>query len=868
MATVTYTDNGEQKSVPMWATESQMEALLKHFKADGGADKVKKTSEELSKRILDLNEAVNNLKDSNEELGEDLEEIADDINDKFESVGLNFQTIVGGSFKLLGDTIDFVAGTALTVMGIAITAITAKFVQLGNNFTELSQSGLALSGGTAMTLARMNELGYSTGEASKAMLENSLVFVSMSRNAVPEAMRSFLDVTSAGLDLGLTLGQSRDLILDELSMRAGLLNLGNLDAMQTQRGIQRIAEVNRRQLVYSKALGVSTDAMRDFADQVIGNNQMLLANIIRLPDQARLELATGLTEFISGMRGMGGEAGGEIGAAVLEAASMGAVGFSEAAFGFITVLPQLSTNMQGVIEDFNSGVIGGHEAAMAFTNELGNLSDAEKNRVFLLARAGDEQAKMMAKAIQQFEISAKNMKDQNIELEDMQTGMNGFNAVIEQAKGAFSSLVNNFMAGFGEEIDDLTEFTKTLATSFNGLLFSLFGISTETGKTSNSVKEFGAYVAGKLQDGIKAFADFLLRSITFLKGYFAGLAGDSIGEKISSMFADVGTRIANAAGDALYAVFTSKPFLLLVGGAIVTAIGVGAAKGAIQGGVASAVGGGAAAAAGGGAGKGLGKTMYGMGRGMKGLAVGIRAFAGPMVIAGLAVLTAAIIGIGYALKLAAPGIEAFGKAIKSVFEGIAAVVESVGAAIANILEQVGKNKVAKITAEADAMVKTTEATTKAIQDLSHLDPANVKGLAEGILLLGDSMGSFSNQMTPGVIDSVRGFAAQLFGNESPVAAIMNMSENADPIKIMDLAKATMAVNAANAGETTLDNSLTTSSNTNITTVNNTGGGGGGAAVDNSAMTDLLEALVTQGAEQSTLLKTANRKLSGIETNIG
>ena len=76
---------------------------------------------------------------------------------------------------------------------------------------------------------------------------------------------------------------------------------------------------------------------------------------------------------------------------------------------------------------------------------------------------------------------------------------------------------------------------------------------------------------------------------------------------------------------------------------------------------------------------------------MKALAVGVRAFASPMVIAGLAVITAAIIGIGFALKLAAPGIEAFGKAIKSVFEGIAAVVKAVGDSIANIIEKVGQN---------------------------------------------------------------------------------------------------------------------------------------------------------------------------------
>ena len=160
-------------------------------------------------------------------------------------------------------------------------------------------------------------------------------------------------------------------------------------------------------------------------------------------------LTTGVQSFLSGMFAMGGEAGGEIGAAVLEAASMGAVGFSEAAFGFITVLPGLADNMQSVIADFNAGVIDGSEAAMSFTKELGNLSQGERDRVFLLARAGDEQAKMMAKAIIQFEQSADKMEKQGLEIENVQRGFNAFNAILKTVRSVFDNLVNTFMSGFG-----------------------------------------------------------------------------------------------------------------------------------------------------------------------------------------------------------------------------------------------------------------------------------------------------------------------------------------------------------------------------------------------------------------------------------
>jgi hypothetical protein len=81
-------------------------------------------------------------------------------------------------------------------------------------------------------------------------------------------------------------------------------------------------------------------------------------------------------------------------------------------------------------------------------------------------------------------------------------------------------------------------------------------------------------------------------------------------------------------------------------------------------------------------GGGIGGMMKGMGGGLKGLAKGIGAFANPATLLGLAAVTAAIIGIGFALKVAAPGIEAFGKAIGNI-------ITSVGTAVATIFGGLG-----------------------------------------------------------------------------------------------------------------------------------------------------------------------------------
>jgi hypothetical protein len=69
-------------------------------------------------------------------------------------------------------------------------------------------------------------------------------------------------------------------------------------------------------------------------------------------------------------------------------------------------------------------------------------------------------------------------------------------------------------------------------------------------------------------------------------------------------------------------------------------------------------------------GGGIGKTISGLGKGvggaLKGIAGGFAAFANPATILGVAVITAGLIGVGFALKLAAPGIKAIGEAISTV----------------------------------------------------------------------------------------------------------------------------------------------------------------------------------------------------------
>ena len=106
----------------------------------------------------------------------------------------------------------------------------------------------------------------------------------------------------------------------------------------------------------------------------------------------------------------------------------------------------------------------------------------------------------------------------------------------------------------------------------------------------------------------------------------------------------------------------------------------------------------------------IGLSVFGVGAGigLTGLGKGLQAFGNAMkalgpaglgyAAAGLVLLTGALIGIGFALKLAAPAFEAIGLAIKSAFEGIGSIITAAAEGIASILREVTLEKAVALVA--------------------------------------------------------------------------------------------------------------------------------------------------------------------------
>jgi hypothetical protein len=292
-----------------------------------------------------------------------------------------------------------------------------SFVGLGQELNELTKSGVGFSdgistGGMSATDAMMR-LSASGLDAVGTLSSFSTVVQSMGKSAFVGMTDQFLEMTSKGADFGLSLEDSVERMGAELQKRQLMGALEGVSQAQLQRSIQTTI---KNQQKYATALGVSTDELTSFTEGLLQQTPVLTASLFRLDASLRNQVIGGITDFATTLRAMGGEEGGAIAAAMTEAAASGALGFSDGMVGYITALPSLAGPMNEYIGAIKDGTLSQEQAeemAQGIASQLGNVTEAEKERVFALARAGDAQAESMAKAITQFEQSEKKLKEMN-----------------------------------------------------------------------------------------------------------------------------------------------------------------------------------------------------------------------------------------------------------------------------------------------------------------------------------------------------------------------------------------------------------------------------------------------------------------------
>ena len=268
---------------------------------------------------------------------------------------------------------------------------------------------------------------------------------------------------------------------------------------------------------------------------------------------------------------------------------------------------------------------------------------------------------------------------------------------------------------------------------------------------------------------------------------------DTKKEKSGDSFAALGKNVssgivsmAKGIGDAISAVAKGASAGMSAVGKGLSALGKGAGEGI------SAVG------------KGIGSAIEAIGQALPQLAVGLASLANPLTLIGLAAITAALIGIGYALKLAAPFVEAIlplfikladvlGNIVMKYIEAVKDVLIEVGEVIKTVFVEGLKNAAAIITSIfdgiatvistiGDTIVEVVDGVTDGLERLGKIDGLNLYKVAGGIVAISGALALFGVGAAAGGIGNfVGGLLGKISGGKTPIELIMDFANNSDKL---------------------------------------------------------------------------------------
>ena len=186
-------------------------------------------------------------------------------------------------------------------------------------------------------------------------------------------------------------------------------------------------------------------------------------------------------------------------------------------------------------------------------------------------------------------------------------------------------------------------------------------------------------------------------------------------------------------------------------------------------------------------GKGLQALGSGAGRGiqvfLRGLAIGLASLANPATLIGLGAITLAIMGIGKALEMAAPFMEAFAPVLMKVVETIQTVFVAAIEKIPETIKAIGEVIMGVIGAISDSIVAIIDAVTSSIERLAAIDGSNLLQVGAGLGAVALGMAAFgAGSAIAGVGNLVGGLLGAVTPGGSAVDQIMKLGESGPNIE--------------------------------------------------------------------------------------
>ena len=173
-------------------------------------------------------------------------------------------------------------------------------------------------------------------------------------------------------------------------------------------------------------------------------------------------------------------------------------------------------------------------------------------------------------------------------------------------------------------------------------------------------------------------------------------------------------------------------------------------------------------------GKGLGSGLQGL---LRGVAKGFSYFFNPATLVGMGAFTLAAMGIGKALEMAAPAIEAFTPVLIKIADVIQNVFIEGIKAIPQIIEKVGDAVFKVIQGISDGIVNIIREVTDSIERLSKLDGSALAQVGAGLLAVAGGMAAFAaGNAIAGVTNLATGLLSKISGQKSPVEQLEQIAK--------------------------------------------------------------------------------------------
>ena len=485
-------DNG-QTVVPDWAKEVTMKKMASDMSKLSGT--IQSENEKLIKAITggkgsnkDANDASKASKESTKTKKEETKEVKNTVKEYSKLRAASVALGVG-----LGGFIGTVVKGSAALAGAIAALTTDTLFRYTASLNRLTDVGLNQADEFMDTNFALRSLGMSLEEATNFTLGAAGAMQALGGDSINNLLKQFNALNANGADFGLTLQDNIDILKEEINFATRLGNIGQLDEKQRTRLIQRTEKLLETQIEYSGVLGESVETVRAFTIQLLQSQSDFQARLLMLNEDARQELIKSTQEFASVLRATGGELGGELAAAAIEAGSFGAIGFSEAAKRFVTVLPSLAGDFNRVVQGFNRGLLDGEDVALQFTETMGLLTEGEKQRIFAIARTGDAQALALAKGVMQFEKSVKKIAEAGVDLTpvEFQRTMNLLTSTGTQLITTFGAVKDKFILSFidGIDYDAFNNSFKALRNAVTELAQTFFGIEGDQSEIAKSLGE-------------------------------------------------------------------------------------------------------------------------------------------------------------------------------------------------------------------------------------------------------------------------------------------------------------------------------------------------------------------------------------------